>query len=72
MASKINQNPQFSLTAPPKFADSMVEIMDIIKHRGGLDEVIKESSDKRKFKSGKITFTEMDGKNHGGKKTVAE
>lgn len=50
----------------------MVEIMDMIKYKGGLSQVIKESKDKRKFTEGKVTFSEIDGKTKKGKKIVSE
>lgn len=56
----------------PKFAESMVEIMDIINSKGGIDEVMKEKDSKRKFTSGKITFSEMDNKKNKAKKIVNE
>lgn len=71
----INKNSQADTninTDHPKFAESVVEILDIIKYKGGLAEVIKQSQDKRKFTGDKITFSEIDGKKQKGKKIVAE
>lgn len=72
MAQKNNLPVTNTGSEYPKFAESIVEIMDIIKYKGGLGEVIKQSSGVRKFKSDKITFSEMDGKKHKNKKTVSE
>ncbi len=46
--------------------------MDIIKYKGGLNQVIKESQERRKFTEKKITFSEIDGKTQKGKKVIAE
>ena len=72
MAGKNNLITTNTGTDYPKFADSVVEIMDIIKYKGGLAEVIKQSQEKRKFVSNKITFSETNGKTQKGKKIVAE
>lgn len=67
-------NPSSSTTGSnyPKFSESVVEIMDIIKYKGGLNQVIKESQERRKFTEKKITFSEIDGKTQKGKKVIAE
>lgn len=72
MTPKAIQKPPMLTDKPPKFTDSMVEIMDIIKHKGGLNEVIKQTGDKRKFTSQTMTFSEIDGKKKKGKTIVAE
>lgn len=72
MAYKNNSLTTTTGSSSPKFAESVVEIMDMIKYKGGLSQVIKESKDKRKFTDGKVAFSEIDGKTKKDKKIVSE
>lgn len=56
----------------PKFAESMVQIMDIIEHKGGINEVTKNTSVKREFSSKNLVFSEMDRNKSKTKKTISE